>query len=259
MGKQVMANTSLTIFESLSKEFRCDDDGIGYTSLTGLGRMCGVHRQSWGKGGNLWTAEIDEYLTECGVEAATWDKTLGVHDVLASMVIGFYAEEKQNSTAKKYSRAFRAYGLRKAIQDVVGYKPPIRPTLTAEQIIELCCLPCPTTWQRRFPVEYYEHLSRLTGLEPKGHLRPNRWRQLTKELVYDYLPEGIYREIKNCQARTGSWDKLHQFLSSDGIQILETHQRRVLEHMQGAATLTQLKTSLKQACTKQYQLVLVGE
>jgi hypothetical protein len=81
--------------------------------------------------------------------------------------------------------------------------------------------------------------------------------QLTKELVYDYLPAGIYTEIKRCKTETGSWDKLHQFLSDDGIAILETHQRRVLEHMQGAANLDQLRTSLAQACTGQYQLVLL--
>jgi P63C domain len=252
-----MAISSLTIFASVSKEFRCDENGVGYTSLTGLGRMCGVHRQSWGKGGNLWTAEIDEYLIECGIEAATWDKGLGVHDTLASMIIGFYAEEKQNPTAKKYSRAFRAYGLRKAIQDALGFKPPLKQRPTAEQIIEMFCLPCPTIWQRRFPVEYYDHLSRLTGLVAKGAERPMLWARLTKELVYDHLPEGIYQEVKRCKAETGSWEKLHQFLSDDGIQVLEAHQRRVLEHLQGAANIEQAKTSLRQACTGQYQLVLI--
>ena len=83
------------------------------------------------------------------------------------------------------------------------------------------------------------------------------WARLTKELVYDYLPNGIYDEIKRCKATTGSWEKLHQFLSNDGVVILETHQHRVLEHLQGAATIEQAKISLKQACTGQYQLVLL--
>jgi hypothetical protein len=137
--------------------------------------------------------------------------------------------------------------------------PPARQKLTAEQIIELCCLPCPTTWQRRFPVEYYDHLSRLTGLIVEGVERPMLWARLTKELVYDYLPTGIYQEVKRCKAETGSWEKLHQFLSVEGIQVLETHQRRVLEHLQGAANIEQAKTSLRQACTGQYQLVLIGK
>lgn len=251
-----MAN--LAIFESLKKEFRCDEFGNGFASFHGLARMCGVRHNSWKRSGSIFGVKIDEYLAESGFEVVAFDLSNGVPDTLASMVIGYYAEEQQNPTAKKYSRAFRAYGLRKAIQDVVGYKPNKRPKLTAEEIIELCCLPTPTVWQRRFPVEYYEHLSRLTGLTVEGIERPMWWARLTKELVYDYLPVGVYREIKRCKAETGGWDKLHQFLSDDGIQILEAHQRRVLEHMQGSATLEQLRTSIKQACTGQYQLVLVA-
>jgi hypothetical protein len=252
-----MAASNLSIFESLVKELRCNDEGQGFTSLRGLARMCGTPHQSFGQGGSVFGPKIDEYLAEGGIEVSVLDTSNGIPDVVAAEVIGFYAEEKQNRTAKKYSRAFRAYGLRKAIQDATGYKPPIKPRLSPEEIIELCCLPCPTTWQRRFPEEYYEHLSRLTGLVANGVERPMLWARLTKELVYDYLPSGIYKEIKRCKAETGSWEKLHQFLSEDGVLVLETHQHRVLEHLQGAANLEQAKTSLRQACTKQYQLVLV--
>lgn len=154
-------------------------------------------------------------------------------------------------------KAFTKAGARMYLYGIAGYKPPTRARLTAEEIIELCCLPTPTIWQRRFPQEYYEHLSRLTGLSTSGHLRPGYFGQLTKELVYDYLPVGIYDEIKRCKAETGSWERLHQFLSDEGVAILETHQKRVLEHMQGAANLDQLQTSLRQACTGQYQLVLL--
>lgn len=253
-----MSTNSLAIFESLAKELRCDSDGKGFVSLRGLGRMVGKKSiGSWGKGVHLMTAEIDGYLTESGIEVSSVDLSFGVPDFIAAEVIGFYAEEKQSISAKKYSRAFRAYGLRKAIQDAVGYIQPMKQKLTAEQIIELCCLPCPTTWERRFPVEYYEHLSRLTGLITEGVERPMYWARLTKELVYDYLPPGIYQNIKKCKTETGSWEKLHQFLSPDGVQILETHQRRVLEHLQGAANIAQAKQSLKQACTGQYQLVLL--
>ncbi|MGL5065729.1 MAG: P63C domain-containing protein [Microcoleus sp.] len=253
-----MSTTKITLFDSLTKELHCNEAGNGFVSLRGLSRMTGVNRSAWGKGGHHLTREIDEYLAESGIEVATIDFSGGIPDFVAAEVIGFYAEEKQSSTAKKYSRTFRAYGLRKLIQDVTKYKAPIRPRLTAQEIIELCCLPAPTVWQKRFPEEYYQHLSRLTGLIVEGIERPMLFAKLTKELVYDYLPTGIYAEVKRCQAETGSWDKLHQFLSDDGVLILETHQRRVLEHMQGAASLEQLRTSLRQACTGQYQLVLLG-
>jgi len=256
-----MAESSLAIFESIAKELRCNEAGEGFCSLRGLARMCGVAQGNWGRSRKkrdvFFTVEIDEYLVEGGFDLTCFDISNGIPDIIAAEVIGFFDSEKQNPTAKKYSRAFRAFGLRKAIQDATGYKPPVKPRLTAEQIIELCCLPCPTTWQRRFPEEYYDHLSRLTGLIANGIERPMLWARLTKELVYDYLPPGIYQEIKRCKKETGGWDKLHQFLSEDGVLILETHQRRVLEHLQGAASLEQARTSLRQACTKEYQLVLL--
>jgi len=149
-----------------------------------------------------------------------------------------------------------ATGLRALIQNVTGYKPNPKRRLTAEEIIEVCCLPVPTTWQRRFPEEFYDHLSRLTGLVCDGSTRPGYWAALTKELVYDYLPAGIYTEIKRCKEESGSWDKLHQYLSDDGVQILEAHQKKVLHHMQGSASISQLRTALKQACTGEYQLVM---
>jgi hypothetical protein len=252
-----MATSKVTLFDSLTKELRCNDAGEGFTTLRGLGRMCGIDYSTWKRGDGFFTKEIDQHLARCGVEVMDFDLSKGIPDTLAALVIGFYAQ-KGKETAQKYLMAFAAYGLRKAIQDATGYKAAIRPKLTAQEIIELCCLPAPTTWQKRFPEEYYQHLSRLTGLIVEGLERPMLFAKLTKELVYDYLPSGIYSEVKRCQSETGGWDKLHQFLSDDGVLILETHQRRVLEHMQGAATLEQLRTSLRQACTGQYQLVLLG-
>jgi hypothetical protein len=244
-------------FLELSKEFKTDDEGKGFVSLRGLSRLCGVGVGNWGKGDSKFTLEIDKYLAESGFMVSEMESGRSIPDLIAAEIIGFYAEEKQNPVAKKSNRAFRAIGLRALIQNTTGYKPATKRKLTAEEIIEVCCLPVPTTWERRFPEEYYEHLSRLTGLVVDGHTRPCYWAALTKELVYDYLPEGIYTEIKRCKDESGNWDKLHQYLSSDGIEILEAHQRKVLHHMQGAANINQLRTALKQACTGQYQLVLL--
>jgi hypothetical protein len=253
-----MANSIVPAnFSELIKEFKTDEDGKGFVTLRGLGRLCGINHKTWKQSGGIFTQKIDEYLSESGIDLGILDFSNGIPDIVAAEVIGYYAEEQQNSTAKKSSRAFRAIGLRSLIQNTTGYKPTTKRKLTAEEIIEVCCLPVPTTWQRRFPEEYYDHLSRLTGLIVDGHTRPCYWAALTKELVYDYLPEGIYTEIKRCKEESGSWDRLHQYLSGDGVEILQSHQKKVLHHMQGAANINQLRTALKQACTGQYQLVLL--
>ena len=78
----------------------------------------------------------------------------------------------------------------------------------------------------------------------------------TRERVYDYLPRGVYEKIKRCKVETGSHEKLHQFLSEDGLKIREEHQRLLLILMGASAMMTQLKTLLDQACSRSYQLLV---
>jgi hypothetical protein len=248
---------TLALPESIAKEFSTDNNGKGFVTRRGLARLCGRS--------HVTIQRLLENIEKCS-GTCTSSKSLKpfmgqsfegdtpLPDYVAAAIIQHFAFSGSEK-AQEYLLLFSAIGLRVVIQNSTGYKPS--PRLTAEQIIELCCLPVPTTWQRRFPEQYYEHLSRLTGLAIEGNTRPGYWAALTKELVYDYLPSGVYTEIKKCKTETGSWEKLHQFLSEDGVEILESHQRKVLHHMQGAASLDQLRLALKQACTGQYQLVLL--
>lgn len=255
-----MANSIVpSNFIELSKEFKTDEDGKGFVSRRGLARMCGKSLSV--------VQRLLEKIESCS-DPVTLPKTLQsltgqsfkgdplLPDYVAAAIIQHFAI-LGSQTALENLLLFSAIGLRALIQQSTGYKAPVKRKLTAEEVNEVCCLPVPTTWQRRFPEEYYEQLSRLTGLIVDGHTRPCYWAALTKELIYDYLPAGIYSQIKRCKDESGSWDRLHQYLSEDGVDILHSHQKRVLHHMQGAANINQLRTSLKQACTGQYQLVLL--
>lgn len=243
----------------LAKEFTTDQDGKGFVSRRGLARMCGKHHSTIQAllkniencSGGCTSSESLESILGQGFEGGGW-----ISDTVVSLIVEHYAFDG-STEARKHLRLFSAIGLRALIQQSTGYKPNLKRKLTAEEIIEICCLPVPTTWERRFPEQYYEQLSRLTGLIVDGHTRPCYWAALTKELVYSYLPKGIYCQIKRCKDESGNWDKLHQYLSADGVEILEAHQRKVLHHMQGAASINQLRTALKQACTGEYQLVLL--
>jgi hypothetical protein len=246
-------------FLELSKEFKTDDDGKGFVSRRGLARMCGKQASTITR----LLKNIKNSSVACtsskwlrSLEGQDFDGVAWLPDYITTAVIQHYAFAG-SETAQDHLVLFSAVGLRATIQQITGYKPATKRKLTAEEIIEVCCLPVPTTWERRFPEEYYDHLSRLTGLIVDGHTRPCYWAALTKELIYDYLPEGIYTEIKRCKEESGSWERLHQYLSGDGVEILQSHQKKVLHHMQGAANINQLRTALKQACTGQYQLVLL--
>lgn len=246
--------------ESIAKEFSLSEDGqgLGFVSRRGLAKLCGVQHTTILKllkaieGGAQSTPKNLQAFAGQGLEGGAQ-----IPDILASAIIKHYAYQGKE-VAQLTDLALGAIGLRTLIQKSLNYQPVVRQRLTQSEIIELCCLPVPSEWQRRFPEEYYDHLSRLTGLKEFGNSRPTRWAQLTKELVYDYLPEGVYTEVKRCKLETGSYDKLHQFLSGDGLRILEQHQKTLLTLMAASSCLRQLKSLLDQSCTGNYQLLLVG-
>ncbi len=125
-----------------------------------------------------------------------------------------------------------------------------------DQIIKACILPQPTPWQKRFEADYYDQLSRLTDLKAQGHKRPARWGALTKELIYDYLPEGVTAALMECRRQHGEWQKLHQFLSPEGLRAFENHMRSVQNFMIAASSLDDLRRLLHQSATRSYQLLL---
>jgi P63C domain len=242
--------------ESIAKEFSLSEDGqgLGFISKKGLARLCGVSQTAIQK--LLLSIRGDNQKLPKNLKTFAGQDFLGdnqIPDILAAIVIKHYSRLGKQQ-AQDTDDALGAIGLRSLIQKALNYQAIEKRSLTQAEIVELCCLPVPSEWQRRFPEEYYSHLSRLTGLCAFGTSRPTRWAQLTKQLVYDYLPTGIYEEVKRCKEETGSYEKLHQFLSVDGLQ----NQRSLLTLMAASSQLSQLKTLLDQSCTGTYQLLLIG-
>ncbi len=197
--------------QSIIKELQIDSEGKGFVTRRGLARMCGkshptIQRllENIAKGSGTCTSSKSlESIVGQSFEGGSY-----LPDYVTAAIIQHYAVSGSEKALESLL-IFSAIGLRTTIQSLLGWKPNPKRKLTPEEIIELCCLPVPTTWQRRFPEEYYEHLSRLTGLILQGAERPGLWAALTKELVYDYLPTGIYTEIKRCRELTGCYEKLH--------------------------------------------------
>jgi P63C domain len=250
-----------TLPENIAKEFSVDDNGLGFVSRRGIARLCGVNQTTILKllkrikEGDAQSRKnpLSKWLKPYSGQDFEGDAP--IPDVLVAMVIKHYAKLGKEQ-AENVDLALGAIGLRVLIQKLLNYRQVEKRQLTQSEIIELCCLPVPTEWQRRFPQDYYDNLSRLTELKAFGSSRPGIWAKHTKELVYDYLPVGIYDEIKRCKEETGGYDKLHQFLSEDGLTILEQHQRTLLTLMQASSSITDLKRLLNASCTGNYQLLL---
>ena len=130
--------------------------------------------------------------------------------------------------------------------------------LSDNEIVRLCVLSQPTIHKTRFEQEYYDRLSELTNLQQDGHKRPKWWAQLTKEWVYDCLPVGITTALYQCREDSsgGGWEKLHQYLSEDGIAIFTKHMNELLRMMDYAGSVNDVRRMLQRKLKKHYQYEL---
>jgi hypothetical protein len=266
----------LSVFDNIRKEFSVTDKGITYTSKRGLSRLCGTQR--WSKKFFLFSKELDLFiceelgidcsgnlksvnmkdfllkvLTDKGLIVAT-KTSFEVQDILASLVIEFYATVKKVPQAKETNRALRAIGLRSAIQDATGWSKPKREygnfLLTA-----------PRVWTKVFGDEFYDELSRLTGLswDKKTHQKPCIFAQLTYDLVYYHLPKEVYEKIKNTQKEHGGYiHRMHQFLNEDALSALVHHLEKTLTILSAESSIESAKRLVNQSVTGIYQKSLFG-
>lgn len=268
---------TIAIFETLKKEFQVNEKGITFTSKRGLARLCGVKSQVWGRYGYLFTKDIDLFIAEeleiCSdshndvnnqfslKEALTHKGFILsakagfiIQDIVASLVIEFYANQKKIHQAKLTNRALRAIGLRTAIQTATRWNKPKRE-------YGHLLLSAPRVWTKVFGDEFYDELSRLTGLDwdRKTHQRPCIFAQLTYELVYSHLPLDAYETIKRHQKEHGGYlHKMHQFLNEDGLNALVNHLNLTLNILNAVSSLKQAKLLVHQATTRTYQQSLFG-
>lgn len=153
---------------------------------------------------------------------------------------GTYAHpEIAMDCAQWVSMPCRIWANRTLVQVVkAGGNPP---QVTPDQIVALLTRSNASAWKERFEAEFYEHLSRLTNLEQIGHKRPKYWAALTNEFVYDLLPEGVADALRKCRTENGGWDKLHQYLSPEGLAVFQDHMRTLIRDMEGIDSINQLR------------------
>lgn len=90
-----------------------------------------------------------------------------------------------------------------------------------EHLIGLLLRPEASDWKRRFPLDYYQALARVTNTRFEGHEggTPSLYGQLTKKWVYQVImPLHVLGELYD---RCGPQEKLHQWMTDGGAQILD--------------------------------------
>lgn len=264
---------NLSLFYAIKREFNVNEQGITFVSKRGLARLCGVKVQSWTQKQNLFNKELDQFILEeldlfCSdsqnnvntrdfLLKALSDKGFmvsvkngfEVQDILASLVLEFYATVKKVPEAKAINRALRAIGLRSAIQQTTGWNKPQREYGNF-------LLSAPRVWTKVFGDEFYDELSRLTGLswDKKTHQKPCVFAQLTNDLVYSHLPKEVYNQIKKTQKEHGGYiHRMHQFLNQDGLDSLIEHLNLTLNILSAVSSIETAKQLVAQSVTGVYQ------
>lgn len=129
--------------------------------------------------------------------------------------------------------AFAKTGLDAIIDEVTGYqydrdKDELQRLLSKYVSEELM------PWAKRFPDEFYKQMFRLKGWTYDGKNRPKYVGKLTNQYIYDQLPDGVLRELKE---KTPKNKKLHQSLTeSVGVPHLDKQLQKTIGLMQASDT-----------------------
>lgn len=247
--------TQEELLQLLAEEFKLDEYGRGSASRKATASLLQVPRTSL-------IRLLDDIERGCpNINPIIFGSFIGqsfkgcpLPDTLITAIALHYTAQG-NPRCLIINALFSASGLRGQIRAAQNWNPtPVNP----QEVVALLTQERATIWVKRFEDPFYSNLSRLTGLKQQGHLRPNRWGQLTNELVYDYLPHGVSDALRRAKKEQGSWCRLHQFLSDEGIKVFEKHMNLLITLMEASASMDCLKEALKNHCTRTYQMRLPG-
>lgn len=144
--------SNLQLIQSVAKELRVDENGIGYISIRGAARVCGISHSTLvenlggrikviktsqtiagntteggriNSGVDFLTTKLGKKLAQNGFEGV--DFFDGIPDVALAVIIEYYAFEANRITpeAQLMMRALAAVGVRSLIHQVTGWKAPV--------------------------------------------------------------------------------------------------------------------------------------
>lgn len=103
-----------------------------------------------------------------------------------------------------------------------------------------------TVWELRFKPSYYHALARATNTRYDGHIggTPAVYGQITDKWVYQIiLPLEVYEELK---LRKGKSEKMHQWLTDGGKELLDAQIQRVTDIAGSSANIRDFEARMMQ-------------
>ena len=163
-------------------------------------------------------------------------------------------------------RGLAHIGIIGLVDEATGYQE-VRDKHALQAILDAFLRKELAAWAKRFPDEFYEHISRLRGWKWKGRGKnpPQAVAGYTKDIVYARLAPHILEELENRNPVEGGRRKAkhHQWLTEDvGHPALAQHLHAVISLMRASDTWPQFKLMLDRAHPKRgdtLQLPLMAE
>ncbi len=159
-----------------------------------------------------------QFVTKKGVIALGYDA-----EVLQGIVRGVAKAYLQNKLQKQQrdigknaealDDAFSKVGVIALIDEATGYQYD-RERQELQTILQAYISKDLLPWQRKFPDDFYKEIFRLNGwpFTVTGiKNRPGVVGHWTNQLIYDKLPRGVLRELKNKTPKTSSGGRAHRF------------------------------------------------
>jgi phage anti-repressor protein len=145
-----------------------------------------------------------------------------------------------------------------AVRDYfIDRETQLRDMLAREAVAKVLLLPSPREWEKRFNGAYYQSLARLTGLSYTGHSAgtPLLFGKITDDWVYQMVLPGDL--LEDMRERRENSQKLHQWLTDGGLQMLELQILRVMDLADSSSGYPDFKARCMRVFKKPGQLGLI--
>lgn len=166
-----------------------------------------------------------QYLNRTGKDSTGVDATLlpKICDVwISAKNAGILTQKQENTANKAYliMKAFAEVGITALVDEATGYQYD-REKDELQKILKKYISEELLPWQKKFPDVFYKELFRLNGWDFTLNgikKRPDIIGKWTNKLIYEQLPEGVLKELKenipkSTQGKPSA--RLHQLLTID--------------------------------------------
>ncbi|MYZ53179.1 P63C domain-containing protein [Malikia spinosa] len=158
--------------------------------------------------------------------------------ILAGRAGGFLTHQQEHiaQQAEILVRGFARVGIVALVDEATGYQK-VRAKDALAKILEAWVAKELQPYVKTFPMDFYEHLFRLRGLDyppEKQNYRPQYFGVLTNDIVYERLAPGLLEELKKQAQRDAKKAHLHRRLTE------EVGHPRLKEHLASVVTVMKL-------------------